>query len=137
MSEHEIDLLKRICSGEVMDYRTLSPMDLERLNSFKSQNLVEIYNAGFFDVKTAAHDLLSELEQAANKMAQQKADDDRRRERDRAHAAKENRKNRHHDYFVTAFELLIAYIIGVVSEAEFDVAAFIINFFEEVLAFFH
>ena len=51
----------------------------------------------------------------------------REREEDRAYAAANDRKKRHHDYFVAAFQVCLGALLGLLAEHYFQIIATIIR----------
>ena len=51
----------------------------------------------------------------------------REREEDRANAAANDRKQRHHDYLVAAFKVVLGIVLGALAEHYFQIVAAIIG----------
>lgn len=79
---------------------------------------------------------LDEYRHSLEEAQQQQADQERQREEDRAYAAQENRKNRHHDYLVAVFEVILGFILGIIAEFKMDIVTFVIQLFEKTISLF-
>ena len=79
----------------------------------------------------------SALDNARQQRAEEKAEKAAEKEEDRAYTAKQNRKSRHHDYFVAAFNALLTFVLGIIAEHKLNIAAFVVELFEEIASLFH
>ena len=90
-----------------------------------------------FFITSKGYQALGDARFRSEKTRQHNARKEREKEEDRAYAADQNRKSRHHDYLVAAFEALLTFILGIIAEYKLNIAALIVEFLEEVLAFLH
>lgn len=90
-----------------------------------------------FFITSKGYQALDDAQLRSENARKQAAGKKRENEENRAYAAEENRKNRKHDYLVALFEAFIAYIVGVVTQAEFDIAGFVVKFVEKAISLFH
>lgn len=90
-----------------------------------------------FFITSKGHQALDDAQLRSENARKQAARKEREKEEDRAYAAEQNRKSRHHDYLVAAFEALLTFVLGIIAEYKLNIAALIIEFLEEVISLFH
>ena len=76
-------------------------------------------------------DALSLRQQQLDQQRQEESEKRRQQEEERAYAAANDRKKRRHDYFVAAFQALLAFILGLLLEYRFQVVGFLVGLFKK------
>lgn len=101
---------------------------MEGLNYVKTEmgGAVRITKDGYAALFSHQQQLQNQCEQEAKNKAA--------KEEDRAYTAANNRKQRHHDYFVATFQVLTAWILGLVAEYYLQIVAFVIKLFEKLVS---
>ena len=81
MNDRDIELLRRICSGEITSISGLPDEDVSRIEAFENRGFLQSWISGEFDVLPAAHDALA----SENEMKQRKCSETSDRRADRRH----------------------------------------------------
>lgn len=78
-----------------------------------------------FRITPAGLDALEEFERQQEEEARNR----REKKQQEARQSEQARKDRHHDYFVSAFEVLLGFLIGLVAEHYGQLVAFLLDLF--------
>lgn len=111
--------------------------DKARLSRLCRENLLRRNDGWFTDggasysLGPAGADVLALHRQHLEENERKDSQHLREREEDRANTTADNRKKSHHDYLVAAFQVLLGFAIGLVTEYKCQIIAFIVELFEK------
>ena len=132
-------VLKAIDSAEYLSFEQVR-LRFGREGSERARTLMETYGLLQFAseresgtegyvVSTAGKDLLSLHRQRLDEQKQKEAGKWREKEEERAHEAEQTRKDHHHDYLVSAFNIFLGFLIGLFAEHYGQIIAFVNHLF--------
>ena len=113
---------------------------IARVGDLRRRGLIEAADYGPFApsgrvvpsayrLTVSGRDALAHHEDCLEQKRQEEACQRREKEEERAYQSEQPRKKNHHDYLVSAFQVLLGFVLGLIAEHFCQIVAFVLNLF--------